>query len=229
MGLIDRILRVIRANVNALIGQAEDPEKILEQTVMDMQENLVQLRQAVAQAIATQKRTERQAHQAQSNGEEWYRRAQLALQQSNDALAREALTKRKSYQETATALTAQIEQQNTVVGRLKKDMQTLESKIAEAKTKKDMYIARARSAGATQRLNEMLSSVDPRSSLNAFERMEDKVLQLEAQSEAIAELGTDDLQKQFAALEASDDIDTELAAMKAKLPRGKEPPRLTSD
>ena len=92
-----------------------------------------------------------------------------------------------------------------------------------------MYIARARSAGATQRLNEMLSSVDPRSSLNAFERMEDKVLQLEAQSEAIAELGTDDLQKQFAALEASDDIDSELAAMKAKLPQGKEPPRLTSD
>ncbi|HCF29275.1 MAG TPA: phage shock protein A [Cyanobacteria bacterium UBA11049] len=229
MGLIDRILRVIRANLNALIGQAEDPEKILEQTVMDMQEDLVQLRQAVAQAIATQKRTERQAHQAQSNGEEWYRRAQLALQQGNEALAREALTKRKSYQETATALTAQIEQQNTVVGRLKKDMQTLESKIAEAKTKKDMYIARARSAQATQRLNEMLSSVDPRSSLNAFERMEDKVLQLEAQSEAIAELGTDDLQKQFAALEASDDIDAELAAMKAKLPPTQEPPRLTSD
>ncbi|MGL4622036.1 MAG: PspA/IM30 family protein, partial [Chroococcidiopsis sp.] len=98
MGLIDRILRVIRANFNALVGQAEDPEKILEQTVMDMQEDLVQLRQAVAQAIATQKRTERQAHQAQSNSEEWYRRAQLALQQGNDVLAREALTRRKSYQ-----------------------------------------------------------------------------------------------------------------------------------
>ena len=224
MGLIDRILRVIRANLNALVGQAEDPEKILEQTVMDMQEDLVQLRQAVAQAIATQKRTERQAHQAQSNGEEWYRRAQLALQQGSDALAREALTKRKSYQETATALTDQIAQQNTVVVRLKKDMQTLESKIAEAKTKKDMYIARARAAGATARLNEMLGGVNTSSSLNAFEQMEEKVLQLEAQSEAIASLGTDDLQKQFAALEASNDndIDAELAAMKAQLPPGKQ-------
>lgn len=224
MGLIDRILRVIRANINALIGQAEDPEKILEQTVMDMQEDLVQLRQAVAQAIATQKRTERQAAQAQSNGEEWYRRAQLALQQGNEVLAREALTRRSSYQETATALTSQIEQQNTVVSRLKKDMQTLESKIAEVRTKKDMYIARARSAGATQRLNEMLSGVNTNSSLNAFERMEEKVLQLEAQSEAIASLGTDDLQKQFTALEASNDIDAQLAAMKAQLPPGKEPP-----
>jgi len=220
MGLIDRILRVIRANLNALIGQAEDPEKILEQTVMDMQEDLVQLRQAVAQAIATQKRTERQAHQAQTTAEEWYRRAQLALQQGNDVLAREALTRRKSYQETATALKSQIEQQSSVVVRLKKDMQTLESKIAEAKTKKDMYIARSRSAQASQRLNEMLGGVNTSSSLSAFERMEEKVLQLEAQSEAIAELGTDDLQKQFASLEASSDIDAELASMRQQLIAG---------
>jgi phage shock protein A len=227
MGLIDRILRVIRANINHLIGQAEDPEKILEQTVTDMQDDLVQLRQAVAQAIATQKRTERQAHQAQSTADEWYRRAQLALQQTNEPLAREALTKRKSYQETATAMTAQLEQQNTVVVRLKKDMQTLESKIAEAKTKKDMYIARARSAQASQRLNQMLGGVNTSGSLSAFERMEEKVLQLEAQSEAIAELGSDDLQKKFASLESSNDIDTELAAMKAQILSGsKEPAQL---
>ncbi len=227
MGLIDRILRVIRANLNSLIGQAEDPEKILEQTVMDMQEDLVQVQQAVAQAIATQKRTERQAAQSQSNAKEWYSRAQLALQQSNEALAREALARRKSYQDTATALTAQVEQQSSVVARLKKDMQALQSKIAEARTKKDMYIARARSAQATQRLNEMLGGVNTTSSLSAFERMEEKVLQLEAQSEAIAELGTDDLQKQFAQLEASSDVDAELAAMKAQLAPGKEsPPQL---
>jgi phage shock protein A len=224
MGLIDRILRVIRANLNAIVGQAEDPEKILEQTVAEMQEDLVQLRQAVAQTIATQKRTERQAHQAQSTADEWYRRAQLALKQGNDALAREALTKRKSYQETATAMTAQLDQQNTVVVRLKKDMQTLESKIAEAKTKKDMYIARARSASASARLNETLGGINTKSSLSAFERMEEKVLQLEAQSQAIAELGTDDLQKKFSALESSNNIDAELAQMKAQILTGTENP-----
>lgn len=229
MGLIDRILRVIRANINALVGQAEDPEKILEQTVGDMQEDLVQLRQAVAQAIATQKRTERQAIQAQSTADEWYRRAQLALQQGNDTLAREALTKRKSYQETATAINAQIEQQNTVVARLKNDMQALERKIAEAKTKKDMYIARARSASASARLNETLGGINTKNSLSAFERMEEKVLQLEAQSQAIAELGTDDLQKKFASLESGNDIDAELAAMKVQIITGTDKPAQLPD
>ncbi|MDZ8106276.1 MAG: PspA/IM30 family protein [Nostoc sp. DedQUE12a] len=217
MELIKRILRVIRANLNSLIGSAEDPEKILEQTVMEMQENLVRLRQGVAQAIATQKRTERQAAAAQSQGEEWYRRAQLALRQGNEVLAREALTKRQAYKETTKALSNQIEQQNEIVARLKKDMRSLELKIGEAKTKKDMYIARARSAEASYRLQEMLDGVSATSSLNAFERMEEKVLQIEAKSEAIAQLSSDDLETQFASLESTNNVDAELAAMKVQV------------
>ena len=228
MGLIDRILRVIRANINSLVSQTEDPEKILEQAVSEMQDNLIQLRQAVAGAIATQKRTERQSRQNQSTAEEWYRRAQLALQQNQEELARQALTKRKSYQETAEALQAQLEQQSSIVTRLKQDMRTLESKISEAKTKKDMYIARARSAEATQRLNEMLGNVTTGNTLGAFERMEEKVIQLEAQSEAIASLGTADLEKKFLTLEDTNDIDTELASMKAQILTGKNPTALPS-
>jgi len=224
MELIKRILRVIRANLNGLIGSTEDPEKILEQTVLEMQENLVRLRQGVAQAIATQKRTERQAAAAQSQTEEWYRRAQLSLQQDNEPLAREALTKRQAYKETFTALSSQIEQQNEIVARLKKDMRSLELKIAEAKIKKDMYIARARSAEASYRLQEMLGGVSATSSLSAFERMEEKVLQIEAKSEAMsddkplcvyAQLSGDDLETQFTSLESN--VDAELAAMKVQV------------
>lgn len=220
MGIFDRIWRAIRANINHLVGQAEDPEKILEQAVLDMQEDLIQLRQAVAQAIATQKRTERQCSQARSMSEEWYRRAQLALQKGDENLAREALTRRKSYQETAEAMTSQLSQQGSVVTQLKQNMMKLESKISEAKTKKDLYIARARSAKASQQLNEMLGSVGTGSAINAFERMEEKVLQLEAQSEAIAELGTDQLEKRFEALGEADDIDAELASMKTQMTGG---------
>ncbi|CDN09863.1 Phage shock protein A [Richelia intracellularis] len=184
---------------------------------MEMQENLVQLRQAVAVAIANQKRTERQGNQAQSTAEEWYRRAQLAMQQDNERLAREALTKRKGYQETATAFSQQLEEQNQVVTKLKKDMRALELKISEMKTKKDMYIARARSAETSAKLEEMLNGVSGTSSLSAFERMEDKVLQLESQTEAISVSGTDNLKQKFASLEAGSDIDAELANMKAQL------------
>ncbi|WOB42311.1 PspA/IM30 family protein [Thermoleptolyngbya oregonensis NK1-22] len=217
MGLLDRIWRVIRANLNSLISQAEDPEKILEQTVIDMQEDLIRLRQAVAQAIATQKRTERQQAQAEAQSREWYQRAQLALQKGEEVLAREALTRRKTYQDTADALKGQIEQQAGIVAQMKKNMIMLESKLAEAKTKKDLYIARARSAKASERLNEMIGKYNPEGALAAFERMEQKVLDLEARSEAIAELNADKLEERFAQIESGGDIDSELAAMKAEL------------
>ncbi len=214
---MNRILRVIRANLNSLVADAEDPEKILEQTVMEMQANLVQLRQAVAQAIAIQKRTERQIASAQSTAEEWYRRAQLALQQENESLAREALTKRQFYQETATALLAQMEQQNAVVVQLKQDMRTLEMKMTEAKNKKDLYIARARSAEASYKLQEMLSMTSNAKSMKAFERMEEKVLQLEAQAETISATAADPLNSAFVTLEESHKVDAELEAMKNQL------------
>lgn len=218
MGLLDRFGRVIRANLNSLVNQAEDPEKILEQTVQEMQEDLIQLRQAVAQAIATQKRTERQCSQAHTNAEEWYRRAQLALQKGDEVLAREALSRRKALQDMAEALQAQMDQQSSVVGKLKENMRTLEGKLTEARTKKDMYIARARSAKASQRLNEMLGNVGTRDSMAAFERMEQKVLQMEAQADAVAELSAgSDIEKQFKALESGNSVDSELATLKAKL------------
>lgn len=233
MGLFDRIWRAIRANINHFIGQMEDPEKILEQAVLDMQDELIQLRQAVAQAIATKKRTERQAAQARSLSEDWYRRAQLALQKGDEHLAREALTKRKSYLETATAMESQLGQQGSIVSQLQQNMRKLESKIQEAKTKKDLYIARARSAQASAQLEEMLSRVGTGSAMKAFDRMEEKVLQLEAKSEALAELGTDDLEKRFEALGQTDSIDAELVAMKNQILTGHEsaqlPPSQPSD
>ncbi|PLZ76173.1 PspA/IM30 family protein, partial [Fischerella thermalis] len=116
----------------------------------------------------------------------------------------------------ATALLHQIEEQSSVVARLKKDMRSLELKITELKTKKDMYIARARSAEASVKLQELLEGVSGTSSLNAFERMEEKVLQLEAQKEAIAVTGTDELEKRFAKLES--EVDADLLEMKAQLP-----------
>jgi len=214
MGFLQRLWRLIKANINSLLKKTEDPEKILEQAVSDMQEDLVKMRQAVAQAIASQKRTERQANQAQSTAEEWKKRAQLALEKGNEDLAREALTRRQNYQQTADSLNGQLSQQNQVIDKLKSDMRKLESKISEAKNKKDMYIARARSAEATQRVNEFLQGVNTGSSLSAFEQMEERVYEMEASAEASQEMGQDDIEQQFAALEQGSNVDTELSEMK---------------
>jgi len=217
MGLFDRLSRVVRSNVNDLVSKAEDPEKVLEQAVIDMQEDLVQLRQAVARSIATQKRTEQQYNKNQSEANSWQQRAQLALSKGDENLAREALVRKKSFADTAASLKAQLDQQSNTVGTLKRNLIALESKISEAKTKKDMLKARASAAKANKQLQDSVNNIGTSSAMGAFERMEEKVMQIEAESEASFELGGTGLEQQFAALEAGSGVDDELAAMKAGL------------
>ena len=222
MGLLDRFSRLVRANVSTWVSGAEDPEKVLQQAVADMQSDLVSLRQAVAQAIATQKRTERQAEQAERTAQEWYNRAQLALQKGDEAIARDALSRRQSYTQNAQTLTAHISQQRDIVQTLKANMMTLERKIADARTRKDMYIARARAAQSSTRIHEMIGTVGTSSALNAFEKMESRVLDLEAQAEVVGELGVDPIDRQFSQLEAQRQIDAQLAQMKANRLEGEQ-------
>ncbi|WP_439516913.1 PspA/IM30 family protein [Limnospira sp.] len=217
MGLFDRIGRVVRANLNDLVNKAEDPEKILEQAVIEMQEDLIQLRQAVAQTIAQQKRSQQQYNQAQSQANQWQSRAQLALQKGDENLAREALQRKKGYVETANTLEMSLRQQTEQVETLKRNLVSLESKISEAKTKKNMLKARAQAAKANEQLNNLLGGINTSSATSAFERMEEKVMIQEAKSQATAELMDSDLEEQFIKLEAGSDVDDELAAMKAQL------------
>jgi phage shock protein A len=220
MGLFDRVSRVVRSNLNAAVSSAEDPEKILEQAIIDMQEDLVQMRQAVAKAIASQKRVQQQYERAQTEANTWHQRAQLALQKGDENLAREALTRKKTQAETATALKAQLDTQLSQVDQLKKNLIGLESKISEAKTKKDMLKARASAAKANEQLQSTMGNMSTGSAMGAFERMEEKVMMMEAKSQAAAELAGADLESQFAALEAGGDVDAELAAMKAQISGG---------
>ncbi|MFQ6537566.1 MULTISPECIES: PspA/IM30 family protein [Aphanothece] len=228
MGFFDRLSRLFRANANAVIGSMEDPSKILDQSVADMQSDLVKLRQAVATAIASQKRIQNQAEQAESQSKTWFERAELALQKGEEDLAREALTRRKTYQDTATALNTQLQSQAGQVEALKKSLVALEAKIAEAKTKKDMLKARAQAAQAQEQLQSAVGNLGTNSAMAAFERMEEKVQTMEARSQAAAELAGADLESQFAALEGSD-VDDELAALKNRLSGAQTPVALPLD
>jgi len=222
MNLGERFVRLVKSNVNDLINNLEDPEKVLEQAVADMQKDLVKVRQAYAEVSASTKRMEEQIRLAEAEGAKWYERAQLALSKSEEELAREALTRRKQQLEMADSLKEQVEAQQASITSLYESMKQLEAKMAEAKAKKDQIIARARTAKAAVKVNDMLSGVGTSSSTAAFDRMADKVEQLEATADVSKQLslGTSSgagssIDEQFKALESGNVVDDELAAMKA--------------
>ena len=226
MGLFDRISRVFRANINDMVSQAEDPEKILEQAIVDMQEDLVQLRQAVAKAIAAQKRTETQYNNQVSQANQWEQRARLALQKGDEALAKQALERKKNLASAAAAIKPNLDQQTAQVQTLKRNLIGLEGKISEAKTKKDMLKSRVAAAKANEQLMSSVSTINTSGAMSAFDRMEEKVLEMEARSSAAAELSGVDatLEDQFAMLEAGG-VDDELAALKASMIAGSPEPQ----
>merc|ERR1719316_1824052 len=214
MNIFERVSRVVKSYVNAAITAAEDPEKMLEQSVADLQNDLIKMRQASAQVMASTKQLEKRMEQAETTSQEWYKRAKLAVEKGEDELAKEALKRRKTFEDSAASLRTQLESQRQVLSKLLNDTKTLENKVAEAKSKKDTLKARAQSAKASRALSDLTSGIDAQSSLAAFERMEEKVMTLEAEAEAAGELSGDVISSQFAALEGGDSIEDELQALK---------------
>ncbi|XP_059628640.1 membrane-associated 30 kDa protein, chloroplastic-like isoform X1 [Cornus florida] len=220
MNLFDRFSRIIKSYANAIVSTFEDPEKILEQSVLEMNDDLTKMRQATARVLASQKQLENKYKAAQQASEDWYRKAQLALGKGEEDLAREALKRRKSFADNANALKAQLDQQKGIVNSLVSNTRLLESKIQEARSKKDTLKARAQSAKTATKVSEMLGNVDTSSALSAFEKMEEKVLAMESQAEALNQLTTDDLDGKFALLESSS-VDDDLANLKKELSTSK--------
>lgn len=221
--LFSRIGRIVRSYGNALVSSLEDPEKVLDQSVVDMQSDYAKMRQATAQVIASQKQLEVKYDNATKMGMEWKKRAQLALEKGNEDLARQALEKRKVFDDTAQGLQQQLALQKQSVDKLIEDTRLLESKITDAKTKKETLKARAAAAKTSQKVAGAVSNIDSSNALSAFEKMEEKVLQLEAEADAIGTLAeVDKLSSEFKMLEGDTDIDMELAAMKKELagPKG---------
>ena len=228
MNLFDRAARVAKSNLNNVLKGMEDPEKIMNQAVEDMQKDLVKIRQSYAEVTATQRRLLKQKEQADAMGEDWYNRAKLALKAGNEELAREALNRRQQQTDQSDVLKDQIDSQGDAIDKLYEGMQALESKILEAKSKKEQLAARARTAKSTQQVNDMLGGLTGGTSMDAFERMTEKVESLEAAAEVSAEMSSTagmalpgsseaDMEKQFKMLEAGNSVDAELAKMKGLL------------
>ncbi|XP_027926527.1 membrane-associated 30 kDa protein, chloroplastic [Vigna unguiculata] len=216
MNLYSRFARVIKSYVNIIISFFEDPKKILEQAVLDMNSDLIKVRQATAQVLASQKQLESKYQSVQNASDKWYGKAQLALRKGDEDLASEALKRRKSYADNATSLKTQLDQQKKVADDLLSKTRLLESKIQEAKSKKDTLKARAQSAKTLTVVSEMVGNISTSSALAAFDNMEEKVLTMEAQADALNQLFTDNLEGKFALLENSS-VHDDLAELKKEL------------
>lgn len=232
--LLDRLVRVSKANVANVLQRFEDPEKIMNQAIEDMQNDLVRVRQTYAEVTATQRRLMSKNQLLESQAFDWYRRAQLALKNSNEELAREALARREALLNQAKSIQEQIDAQADNIDTLYEGMAALEKKIGEAAGKKNQMAARARTAKTTQKVNDMLSGLTGQTSMDAFNKMEEKVLALEAAAEVSSEMAKTSLltpllsssnkkdsysevEMQFRMLESSDSVDKELEKMKAKM------------
>ena len=183
----------------------------------------MKVRQSYAEVTATQRRLLKQKEQADSLANDWYKRAQLALEKGNEELAREALARKQQQTEESQALQQQIDSQAESIDKLYEGMQMLEKKILESRSKKEQMVARARTAQSTQKVNDMLSGFSGSTSMDAFNRMEEKVEALEASAEVSAEMSSNkalpgsSIENEFKKLEAASSVDDELAKMKGLL------------
>jgi phage shock protein A len=221
MGILSRLATLIKSNLNDLISRSEDPEKMLEQIVLEMNEQLLEAKKQVAVTIADEKRLRAQADQQKALAAEWEKKAMLAIRANNDELAREALARKKEITLLAEQFEEQWSKQKAAVDQLKLALRALNSKIEEAKRKKGLLIARKKRAEAQRGIQETMSGLRSSSAFDAFDRMSNKIEQMEAEAEAGAELAEqysgDVLAQKFQQLEATSGADEDLLELKRKM------------
>jgi phage shock protein A len=216
MALLERVSTLVRANLNDLIDQAENPEKMIKQVILDMQNQLLQVKTQAAIAMADQHVLERRHKETAELEAEWMRKAELAVGKQQDALARAALERALGSKQVAAAFAQQVADQKIEVENLRSALDKLEQKLAEAESKSEMLIAQHRRAKVLTRSSEARMNIADKSKLATFDRLKTKVQRAEAIGQATAEMANDDIEDKLAALEKDDQVEQLLAELKTK-------------
>ena len=223
MGIFSRLGTLIKSNINDLITKAEDPEKMLSQVLLEMQQQLGEAKKAVAVAIADEKKLQKQYNAELDKAKEWERKAMVAVRAGDDGLARQALVRKQEHENISTQFQQQWVQQKQAVEKLKDALRLLNNKIEEAKRKKNILIARKKRAEAQQQIANTMQGLGDTSAFDTFDRMAERIQLMEAEAEAGAELAGelsgDTLESKFLQLEAAGGAseDDALAELKAKM------------
>ena len=216
MALLERVSTLVRANLNDLIDKAEDPEKMIKQVILDMQNQLLQVKTQVAIAIADQHLLEKKQKENEDKVAEWMRKAELAVDKKQDDLARASLQRVESYRDMSESFAQQVSDQKAQVENLKTALRQLDQKLAEAQAKADLLIAQHRRARAVGKASDAKLNIGGSSKAAAFDRMRHKVIREEAVSQGKSEIAVDDVEGRLAALEKEDRIEQLLSELKTK-------------
>lgn len=224
MGIFDRLSTLIKSNLNDLISSAENPEKMLNQIIIDMRTQLAKAKQQVAAAIADERRLHDQVDAEYKQVQDWEKRAMLAVQEGRDDMAKQALMRHNEHMAHAQQLEATWQSHKAETEKLKGALRDLNDKIEEARRKKNLLVARQKRAEAQKRIADTMSSVSEKSAFEAFARIEARVEENErrnlANAEVDAEISGDRLTRDFQALEAGATAvgaDAQLLALKRKM------------
>jgi phage shock protein A len=224
MGIFDKLSRLIKSNINDLISRAENPEKMLNQVILDMRDQLAKAKREVAAAIADERKLKSQLDEEAKQTREWEQRAMLAVREGRDDLAKQALVRHQEHAQRTTAVDQTWRAQAQETEKLKSSLRQLNDKIEEAKRKRNLLIAKQKRAQAQRRIHETMSGLSDTSAFEAFNRMAEKIEESERRSLAAAEvdeaLETPGLEQEFVRLEAGtggEGVEDRLLALKREM------------
>ena len=216
MALLERVSALIRANLNDLIDRAEDPQKMLKQVILDMQNQMLQVKTQVAIAAADEHLLRKKQKENEDKHAEWMRKAELAVDKKQDDLARAAIERGMGYKNLARDFGEEIEHQKTQVDNLRSAMRKLEQKLAEAQAKSELLIAKHRRSRALTKASQARMAAHDESKMGTFDRMKNKVHSEEARGQAMAEMANDNVEEKLDSLDRNDEIERLLADLKTR-------------
>lgn len=216
MGIFSRFADIVNANINSLLDKAEDPEKMVRLIIQEMEDTLVEVRSSSARTLADKKDVVRRMERLLAESDDWQAKAELALSKEREDLARQALVEKQKCNESADVMKQELEQLDDQVARLQDEITQLQSKLEDAKARQKTILMRGKTASSRLDVKTKLNSGKINDALSRFEAYERKIDNLEAEVESY-ELGNKSLADEFADLEASEKVDSELEALKAKL------------
>lgn len=220
MGIFSRFADIVNANINSLLDKAEDPEKMVRLIIQEMEDTLVEVRSSSARTLADKKDVVRRIDRLKAETADWQSKAELALSKDREDLARQALSERQRCEENVAMLDQDLESLDEQVNRLKDEIGQLQTKLEDAKARQKTILMRGKTASSRLNVKTKLNSGKINDALSRFEQYERKIDNLEAEVESY-DLGNKSLADEFAELESSDKVNSELEALKAKMNKAK--------